>query len=367
MAHAAVPQVTVYWDPDQELYHTCYIYSGLLELARSGAVELRVRVPASNAWQKAERGELVVFSRVVHESSSHVDVCWDLRDRSDRFSTRAFDRTHVYFKRSYFRTDVEALGATATRIVPFGINFASRARGLLTRTLVAMVRAGHQELPRLTLRQVGHWGAGFRSLLAVRRTRDFLCLPATRKEQRVLFQTRVWSPDHVRDDDVEAINTERVAIIRALREAFGPRAQAGVPDSSFARRLCPDLITAGESSPRAYTRLNCRLLVGVYTRGLHHSTAWKLGEYLAASMCVVGSPLRNALPTPLRDGVEMAYATTPEEVVARTADILGDPLRQRTMREAAFDYYRRQIDPATHVRWSLLEGLRLAGGQALPA
>jgi hypothetical protein len=37
------------------------------------------------------------------------------------------------------------------------------------------------------------------------------------------------------------------------------------------------------------------------------------------------------------------------------------------MREAAFDYYRRQIDPATHVRWSLLEGLRLAGGQALPA
>lgn len=367
MAHPAIPQVTVFWDPDQELYHTCYIYSGLLDLARSGAVTLRVVVPSPRSWQKAEKGELVVFAQVASGRSQPVDLCWDLRDRSDRFSQRSLERSQVCFKRSFHPPDVEALGPTAARVLPFGINFASRTRGLIGRTLMAMARAGTRELPRLPLGRMRHWAAGVRSLLAVRTTREFVCRPEIGKEPRILFQTRVWPPEDVRDDSVEEINTERVATIRALREAFGERAQAGVPDSAFARRLCPDLIVGGQSSPGEYTRLNRRLLVGVYSRGLHHSTAWKMGEYLAASMCVVGSPVRNTLPAPLRDGVEMSHASTPEQVVRSTTAILENPSLQQVMRGAAFEYYRRHVDPAAHVLWSLAEGLRVAGAPLVSA
>ena len=102
-----------------------------------------------------------------------------------------------------------------------------------------------------------------------------------------------------------------------------------------------------------------RCLISVYTRGIEHSLAFKLGETLAASQCLVSVPLRYSLPTPLVAGTNYLPFETPDECVAACEELLGSPERARAMRHANHAYYVSEVEPAAHVRKIIAASLEM--------
>src|SRR4051812_32824231 len=93
-----------------------------------------------------------------------------------------------------------------------------------------------------------------------------------------------------------------------------------------------------------------RSLVGVYSRGLHHSLAFKLAEYLAASKCVVSPPFRNELPAPLVEGANYLQFQSVEQCVAQCQRLLRDADLAAAMRRQNRAYFLREVEPASHLR-----------------
>ena len=90
-------------------------------------------------------------------------------------------------------------------------------------------------------------------------------------------------------------------------------------------------------------------MIGIYTRGLHHSLAFKLGEYLASSKCIVTEPLRNELPSPLVPGKNYLEFSTPQECMQRCEQLLDDHDLANQMRRNNWEYYQREVRPDRHV------------------
>jgi hypothetical protein len=360
--HGSEFQVTLYLDIDEDLYHTSYVHTGIFSLASSGEVSLTIKRPTVGTWRKSGIGNPCVALDVRAPGGRVIPVSIDLRDRSDLFDHESLENAAVYFKRSYHGPDVAALPAAhRSKVLPFGLNFvcadnaSSRAvfAQALSRigTLLLRPSADTKDGVKRLLRKVyDHW--------SYRRESDYLAPPSKAKTPAVLFQTRLWEKHEALGDDSAAINEERIVLVRALRRAFGNRFAGGLVPTPIAVRNHPDLLTQQPTTPAAFANWQRSFLIGVYTRGLHHSTAWKLGEYFAGSMCVVATPARNVLPKPLTPGVHYLSFSSPDECIARCESIFGDPTRQDQMREAAYSYYKSEVAPANHLRNCLSRAIR---------
>lgn len=331
------PAVTALFTHAQDLYHASLLYTGLHALSRRGAIALRLR-RARSADDRALAADPLAVCLEVADGGAVRRVAVDLRDQSDRFAAEPLARCDAYLKRSFHRPDLAALPAdAAARVRPFGLNFACRTLGATVRLLAA----------------VGPAAAGgaagrrhLRTLLVLPTTADFEQRPDAELEPAVVFQTRVWEPADAPPGESEAINAERVAVVRALREALGDRFRGGLVPTPLALARYPREVTAHPSRRRRYTLLSKRHLIGVYTRGLHQSTAFKLPEYLAAAQCVVAEPPRNELPAPLEPGRHYLPFRTPDECVTACQRLLRDADLARAMRQANADYYRSEVEPA---------------------
>jgi len=268
-------------------------------------------------------------------------VSIDLRDKSAVFSEEALKACDLYLKRSYHPPDVEQLPATlAEKVLPFGLNYYCRNEESTARILQTL---GF----RLALRGLG----GFRILyhfLVLPTAAAFEQGPKSVVEPTVVFQTRVWEPHETTGKGDSSINEERVTLIRTLRDAFGDRFRGGLVPTKLALAQFPGEITRHPTRRSRYTRWSKNNLIGVYTRGVHQSTAAKLPEYLAASQCIVAEPPRNGLPAPLREGRNYFSFRTPDEWVVACRRLLEDSSLATSMRRANHDYYQSEVEPAAH-------------------
>jgi hypothetical protein len=348
--------VTGYLDPDQELYHTSYVYTGLTQLSNRKLISLRLRSPSRSDWRKARPGDVVVHLDVAAPGLPSTTACIDLWDKSDRFCPTSLERCQVYFKRSFFQPDVEALpAASRAKVKPFGLNYSCSTIS----TIPALIRAGLSHRPAREKLQLPRLAYHYWRL---RRPSDFLWEPDRPKERVILLQTRVWEPHEAVGDDAEAINAERVELVRALKKEFGVLFVGGLIPNRLARERYKDLLTNAPSDPRSYTRLNHTSLIGVYSRGLHHSTAWKLGEYCAASMCIVAESVRNDLPARLEDGKDYLLYRTPEDCLSACQRILDDPGLRDRLRSEAFSFHQQYVAPASHMKDCLRRTAELISG-----
>jgi len=101
-----------------------------------------------------------------------------------------------------------------------------------------------------------------------------------------------------------------------------------------------------------------RARVVVYSRGLVGSLAFKLGEYFAASRCIVAERSTFRLLEPWVEGQEFIAFGHPDECVRRVRELVDDPARAESMGEAAHRYYRRAVEPAEAMRGILRASLR---------
>lgn len=325
----------------QNIYHASALYAGLDLLHRRRAISLtfRRRPPGTRFVEDQGVVSLAVTREDVSGSS---DVAIDLFDQSDRFMPSVLERCDVYFKRSYHEPDLSAVAPELrAKIRPFGLNFAARTKGS---TKLVLARTGADRLL--------DGATGVRSLytyLSLPFLSELERRPASPVEPTIVFQTRVWREEETGPGEHHELNSRRVELVRALRAAFGDRFHGGLVPTSYAASMYPDALTPFSSRRRQYVAMSAKNLIGVYTRGLHRSTAFKLAEYLAASQCIVSEVPRNELPVPLQPGVHFLPFDTPGQCVDACRRLLADSSLAAHMRAENYDYYWREVEPAAHM------------------
>ena len=343
------PHVDVFVGPQHDLVHTSLVLTGFCELASRGAISLRYRNPdsASDRWLAGD--PVVVVFDLTGAGTTRVAI--DLRD-GEGISQPIIDRVRWYLKRSFHAPELQSLEpARRDRMAPFGLNFPCRSWRSSARLLAAIggpiALSGSAGIGRLS------------AYLSTPPPAAFEQDPETPVEPWVHFQTRLWAPGDAVPGEADAVNAERVAMVRALKQEFGERFAGGLVATDYAKQHYPDDLTPHSSRNQDYLRLKRRCLIGVYTRGLEHSLAFKLGETFAASQCLVSVPLRYGLPAPLEPGRHYLEFDTVDGCVAACRRLLTDRDLAQSMRRANHDYYVREIEPAAHMQ-RLLD--RIAAG-----
>ncbi len=344
--------VKLYFGPRFDLYSGSKILTGLCGLAQRGVVELELG-PDRFATDGGPHVHLDVTAAVAR-SPRRVTV--DLSDHNRIFYPQALDACDVYFKRSYYAPEVERLPPPhGAKVVPYGMNFACtnrRARFLAARRVLSTALAGWWSAPRQAVRALASGARELRHIWLHASPDELQQGPEVPVEPVVLFQTRVWPPEDS-TDDLHRVNEARASLVRRLRAALGPSFRGGFVPWDFARRAYPDLVVQENYRQADYIRTSKRALVGIYTRGLHDSLAFKMPEYLASSKCVVAEPLRNALPAPLVAGRHYLEFRSEDECVAHCENLLTHPDVAAEMRRANHAYYRQWVEPEAHAEWLL--------------
>jgi len=331
--------VTCYVGPAHDLYHLSNVLTGFIELAAAGRVEFRLEPAAEAIGQPLQSAAI---QAQVTSAGLAIDVAFDVYDRSDVFETALLESCGLYFKRSFYRPDIDRLPRSLQpKVIPLGMNYGCRSARGESLLLESGLRLDE------TLNR-------YRSVLAFE---EFERGPNVAAEPSIVFQTRAWAPEST-SDNVEEVNESRARVIRALRRAFPHRFQGGFVANLFAQQRYPDLLTVHSDELSQYARFSKAHLIGISTRGLHHSMPFKLSEYLAASLAIVSEPVRNELPAAFADGRNFLEFHTPEECLEKCDRILSDPALAAALREASWRYYQAEVRPARHMANVLERALR---------
>ncbi|MGC9158752.1 MAG: hypothetical protein ACP5FH_07140 [Terracidiphilus sp.] len=257
-------------------------------------------------------------------------VAIELSDHADFWDGPLLDWCDVYAKRSL--TDAIA-PEHKCKIVPFGLNWACHSRRSAFWAVATMgaaaLAARRKEIYRYLVTPL--W-------------KDFEYSPEEPTDDTILFQTRVWEPQEAPGD--EGINEQRIALLRALRSQFGHRVVGGVVPTAFARKICPpELITDQPSRQPQFIRWAKRPLIGIYTRGLFGSAAFKMAEYLAASKCIAGEKIDGTVGVP----PPVLPCSSIDEHLAVCDRLLSSPSLARSQRRQSWEYYRARVAPPAHL------------------
>jgi hypothetical protein len=340
--------VRVLMHPQQDFYAASKLYTGLLRLEAKGLARVSFSVDPS-----AGRDPVVSVWQVKAEDGPTRIVALDLYDRSNRFTRPILESCDIYFKRSFSPCRVHDLPADLVdKVVPMGPNFACQAAGLNARTLralginfaVGIARAFFFDKERY--HDARHVLSQF---VTLPRVEEFEADGREHLKPVVLLQTRVWEPADVSEDDVEAVNEGRADLVRKLRKELGDRFIGGIVPTEWALKKFPDVITRLPSRRDQYIAMSRSAPIAIYCRGLHHSTAFKLGEYLAGAKAIIMEPLFHHLRAPLEEGKHFLGFETTDQCVEHSRQLLDDPDRLEAMRRQNHFYYREHAEPSADV------------------
>jgi hypothetical protein len=334
-------EVIVFVDGRQDLTHPSWLYSGLGMLADAGELKLRFRRLTGSSLPRLQPGN--VFSQLEVRSGGKTSrLLFDFKDQNDVFCDELLPSVDAYFKRSFLASEVakRAVG----RVLPFGMPFACRVtRGLSTivRDLIAGGRP--EESCESRLRRLHQY-------VRIDDVRSFVASAPAARLQRVIFQTRLWEPHEIGGDDLDAVNLPRVSLIRRLRRELGSRFLGGLIPTERARRDYPELVREDGVRRDAFLALMRASAVGISTRGLFHSTPWKLSEYLSSGIAVVTQPITNQPLDPLIEQKHVLTFHSEDECLQHCTLLLENPDRAALMQAANRAYYGSSVDPMAVVR-----------------
>jgi hypothetical protein len=262
-----------------------------------------------------------------------ITVAVDCYDSPIYYEQATLERCSVYLKRSYVAESVPA--GFAGKVRPYGLNYSCRTFRSIA--VVARLMAIRRMKPE-----------GLRPYLQSPSPEDFESAPGGKPDERILYNTRLWPQDQAGpNDDAEAINGFRIGLTRQLRKAFGERFVGGIIPSSEAYECYPGLKNEPElvvNTPyrrTAYARFAKGPAIGIYTRGLHGSNAFKEAEYLASSKCIIGESLAHQVPEPL--GECHRVRNDVDGIVAECDRMLTHPKQLDEIRRLSWHYYQQYI------------------------
>ena len=347
------PRYTVRWlvSPRHRLEITSSLVTGIASLIRAGEVTLALEamrtpdpMPHIIRWDIRET-----------QSGQARRIAFDEFDRGDRFDPDTMAKVDVYFKRTYDAGPLAGLpDELRSKVRPSGLTFgcfSAGSRVLLGRvalaSAVAHLRCFGVKGVRSGAALLFHNADQIQGLLHVsayeRQATDPL-------NDRVVFQTRIWPDEPDSDVDRRRVNDERLALVRALRAAFGTPDHIGLIHGDFAAQTAPHDLLSRKVSRAEYAHQLRTSLIAVNSHGLDGSGGFKIGESLAAGCALVSQPFRFEFSEPLLPGVHYLPFETPEECVAQCRRLLHDRSLANRIRKDNRDYYFRNIEPRVHAR-----------------
>jgi hypothetical protein len=168
-------------------------------------------------------------------------------------------------------------------------------------------------------------------------------------EPIIFFNPGCWAEKNL---TARQVNHLRAHVIRALRREFGDRFVGGFVPSPAAQEHYPDLQYERVLSHAEYIQMAATARVAIYTNGTNGCISWKLGEYLAAGVPIVGETLNSGLPVPL-EGAFFGFNTV-EECVSHCARLMEDDAAAGAARSAAGAYYAAHTQPKTRM-WQVIQ------------
>lgn len=331
--------ITLVLSPSDDLYHLSNVLSGLFELSRTG--QARIRLSSASAIDYP-RPVVVPVMKVLKDKGGPVcAMAIDLSDRSDEFAMAALERCDVYYKRSFFMPHLEEVPTPLrTRIRPFGMSYPCRTGSSTARVLAHLLPQYLKCASDLKYRELAHVLTNFWASPAIKK---FEHLPSQPVDPLICFQTRLWKSEDVLPDSCEEVNAPRVELVRLLKKEFREAFCGGLVPNVYTLQRYPDAVANCSSRRGRYIARSRRTLIGVSTRGLHHSVPFKLPEYLASSKCIVSDPIRNLFPAPLLRDRNYFEFRTPDECVHLCARLLQDRTLAEQMRHANWAYYNEHV------------------------
>jgi len=180
------------------------------------------------------------------------------------------------------------------------------------------------------------------------------------QDETILFLTRTWFPieEHpgksegqlVREiprlEEILRMDETRAELIAMLRKEYGKRAVTGLTPTPYARMRWPELIASPALTKKtAYLQTMRRAAVCLTTTGLHRSTGWKFGEYVAAAKAIASEPLQYTVPGPFAAGENYLPFESPAQALEQAERLRTDQALRQAMQRRNADYYEAFLRP----------------------
>jgi glycosyltransferase involved in cell wall biosynthesis len=364
-----MPDIELLIYTPQELNQSSYFHAGLFELQKQGFLRCKVVIDVRKNLGRIDtskgtpvrtghaQGKTSYYKLVAKKTGREIPFAVDLYDVPWFFPEHALITCDYVFKRNYVASYIDPLDHSFKRkISPLGLSFRVRPEyegnhflllvGLLISNLRISLtpRSGRaRRVYNSLVTNIRHW----KSAMTVQTLREF----ETRieaKEENVIFQTRCFPRSD--DKDAREIHLQRAGLIRILRARLSNRFIGGFVHSTVAKKYFPDCLTNLPSNQQEYLQKVKSSAIGVYTRGLSYSPAWKLAEYMSQGICIVAEPLLTELPVALEDGRHLYYFRKPDECAEICESLLGDQERRERIGSNARRYYEENVHPASNVK-----------------
>ena len=183
------------------------------------------------------------------------------------------------------------------------------------------------------------------------------------RDATIIFMTRLWDPNEVNPDEPGItdevkeyrkymiaercyINEQRIRIVKELRKEFGDHFTGGIYEDVFSKTQCPELVlNRTQVRKKAYLDKMKKSDICIGSMGLHKSTGWKTGEYIAAARAIVAEKLIYEVPGDFEEGKNYIPFNTAEECLQAVKDLYENPQRIYDMKKANEQYYQAFLKP----------------------
>ncbi len=320
--------------------HVNQVLCGFHELGKNG----ECKVEFEDISEEAQR--IYTDMSVVRVFYRGKVIVYDLLDGYiglDRMRS-LLEECDLYFKRSCSESQNRQFGELKSKIFPLGFNYHLTYKG-------SPLNDGPvKRFMKLFLRRESY---------DIFTRERFEGKPQYKEgDIKILFLTRLWDPAECTREETrserERINSDRIALIRALKKTYGDNAVAGLSDLPISRSLAPELIMSGKYTKRKnYLKLLHKSDICIASTGLHGSIGWKTGEYVAAAKAIVSEPFCYSVTGEFLPEENYLEFTNPEECLKAVRTLASSPERLYRMKQNNYEYYNRYLSPKELVMRSL--------------
>ncbi|MEP6594734.1 MAG: hypothetical protein ABJA71_02260 [Ginsengibacter sp.] len=332
--------------------HLMHIYSGFFELKKKGVIDLKVIFKKSNKETTGLTNATINKKyKVIYDASD--GYIW-LNGKSIQENLEYFQNNYsvdFYFKRSYHK-ELLQYNSVGRKIFPLGLNYNVHPDSnlfFLNETLPDKIK--------YALKTNKYLKSIFKKKFFY--ARDFEYYPVKYKEDKILFLTRVWNPAEARAEHSrphrEMLNAIRADCIKACRKEYGKIFTGGLLKEDYAIKYYSSLIAPVHlTSKRSFLQSVKEHSICIATTGLHDSTGWKLGEYVAASRAIISEPLKYEVPGIfLKDNNYLEFEN-PDQLLQQIELLLKNKDLTFRIMQNNFHYYNNYLKPENLVLNTLL-------------
>jgi len=331
--------------------HLAQVFTGFALLHSAGEIVLSQECRKQNFLEPLKPQHLrdARHAHLLVIVNGSIKLYYDCHD-SYEIEESAVRDVDYYFKRSYTQSTIDP--SLKEKVCPLGLNypvFPAECDNFETERLSTFpTQSSPQPVFRPTVENIQ-------------------AVPNKFTQLRALFITRAWDPADNADRSIEKmvervqLNETRARCIELLRQQFGDRFLGGFIHTDYAQNNYQSALLLDErlAAKENYVKLLSRYPVCVATTGLHGSTGWKMGEYVAFSRAIVSEKLNYQVPGDFTLGENYLEFDEPKRCVDEVHRLLSDAaLRQRIMK-SNHEYYLSFLRPDAMIRRTLNIALHL--------